>query len=101
MRDSVSSALDGLPLPDAAPHLTSAYSHLSLSLSISLSLFLSLSPSPTLSISFSLSLSLSPNLSFHLSLPPLLSLSVFQAVLNQKFTDCFVLVFLDAQAGKT
>lgn len=25
----------------------------------------------------------------------------FQAVLNQKFTDCFVLVFLDAQAGKT
>lgn len=27
--------------------------------------------------------------------------SSFQAVLNQKFTDCFVLVFLDAQAGKT
>lgn len=26
---------------------------------------------------------------------------VFQAVLNQKFTDCFVLVFLDTQAGKT
>lgn len=25
----------------------------------------------------------------------------FQAVLNQKFTDCFVLVFLDTQAGKT
>lgn len=25
----------------------------------------------------------------------------FQAVLNQKFTDCFVLVFLDSQAGKT
>lgn len=33
----------------------------------------------------------------------LLSLCVifFQAVLNQKFTDCFVLVFLDSQAGKT
>lgn len=27
--------------------------------------------------------------------------SWLQAVLNQKFTDCFVLVFLDAQAGKT
>lgn len=26
---------------------------------------------------------------------------LFQAVLNQKFTDCFVLVFLDTQAGKT
>lgn len=26
---------------------------------------------------------------------------MFQAVLNQKFTDCFVLVFLDTQAGKT
>lgn len=25
----------------------------------------------------------------------------FQAVLNQKFIDCFVLVFLDSQAGKT
>lgn len=28
-------------------------------------------------------------------------LLVLQAVLNQKFTDCFVLVFLDNQAGKT
>lgn len=28
-------------------------------------------------------------------------ITLFQAVLNQKFTDCFVLVFLDAQAGKT
>lgn len=26
---------------------------------------------------------------------------LYQAVLNQKFTDCFVLVFLDSQAGKT
>ena len=29
------------------------------------------------------------------------SLLFFQAVLNQKFIDCFVLVFLDTQAGKT
>lgn len=31
----------------------------------------------------------------------ILNVILFQAVLNQKFTDCFVLVFLDSQAGKT
>lgn len=34
-----------------------------------------------------------------MSLTPLLLL--LQVVLNQKFTDCFVLVFLDSHLGKT
>lgn len=34
------------------------------------------------------------------SLPLSLCLSL-QVVLNQKFTDCFVLVFLDSHLGKT
>lgn len=34
------------------------------------------------------------------SLPTSLCLSL-QVVLNQKFTDCFVLVFLDSHLGKT
>lgn len=40
---------------------------------------------------------------FYVSLPNKCkpNLIFLQAVLNQKFTDCFVLVFLDTQAGKT
>lgn len=35
------------------------------------------------------------------NLTPCLILSFLQVVLNQKFTDCFVLVFLDSHLGKT
>lgn len=37
----------------------------------------------------------------HLSNLLYIHVILFQAVLNQKFTDCFVLVFLDTQGGKT
>ncbi|CAB1324043.1 unnamed protein product [Coregonus sp. 'balchen'] len=42
-----------------------------------------------------------PQLDCFLTMSPSWYQSLIKAVLNQKFTDCFVLVFLDTQAGKT